>query len=253
MENVYGGYVRSPGMTYGNKATGGADREHKNAGRIDYYSYGGDPSSDYNDQRYANFRDSKYYRTGHTKNKHYKHYEDAYRNRDTWAKVAKHLGIKDVDSESDLRQMYDFVRGYEFKEEKDKDDKVDDTYIPLPTQPDKDKPKEVQDAVKDYEDSKLENPGNQQPRFSDVISKDLGGNPTSDPNLDAIKHGDDLNEWYQTKFVPHLEKEAHATSHEIGNSTRYFLDKFVFEPPQLGDPKELFEYYSDKIRPDDDD
>ena len=42
--------------------------------------------------------------------------------------------------------------------------------------------KEVQEAVKDYEDSKLENPGNQQPKFSDVIKTDLGGNPTSDPN-----------------------------------------------------------------------
>ena len=250
MENVYGGYVRSPGMTYGNKATGGADREHKNAGRIDYYAYSGDPSRDYNDQSYARFRDSKYYRTGHTKNKHYKHYEDAYRNRDTWAKVAKHLGIKGgPDSESDLRQMYDFVKGYKFEAEKEEPEEPE--YTPVDTQPVEDKPQEVQDAVKDYEDSKLENPGNQQPKFSDVIKTDLGGNPTSNPMLDSIKHGDDLNEWYQTKFVPHLEKEAHATAHEIGNSSRYFLDKFVFQPPQLGNPRELFEYYSDQIKNDD--
>ena len=252
MENVYGGYQRSPETRSWGRGSEW-NPQHRNAGKIDYAAYGGDAGS-FADQRALDaiklskkkgWDDYKY-----VGKKEY--YGDAWRNRDTWSKVAKHLGIKDVDSESDLRQMYDFVRGYEFEKEKDKDDK-EETYIPLPTQPDKDKPKEVQDAVKDYEDSKLENPGNQQPKFSDVISKDLGGNPTSDPNLDAIKHGDDLNQWYQTKFVPHLEKEAHATSHEIGNSTRYFLDKFVFQPPQLGNPRELFEYYSDKIKGDDDD
>ena len=118
---------------------------------------------------------------------------------------------------------------------------------PIPTQPIEDKPKEVQDAVEEYEESKLELPENQQPKMSELIEVDEMGTPTSDPSLDAIKHGDDLNEWYQTKFVPHLEAEAHATAHEIGNASRYFLDKWVFEPPKLGDPKELFEYYSDKI------
>ena len=110
MEQVYGGYVRSPNMTRGNKATGGADRRHKNAGKINYYAYGGKPSSDYNDRQYAYYRDSKYYKPG-AKNTVYEKYghEEQSRNRDTWKKVAKHLGIKKVDSEGDLRQMYDFV------------------------------------------------------------------------------------------------------------------------------------------------
>ena len=29
-----------------------------------------------------------------------------------------------------------------------------------------------------------------------------------------------LNEWYQTKFVPHLEADANATNSEIGNDSR---------------------------------
>ena len=120
----------------------------------------------------------------------------------------------------------------------------------IPKQPHKDKPKEVKKAIKDFKKSKLEKKKNQQPKMSELIEVDDMGNPTSDPNLDAIKHGDDLNEWYQTKFVPHLESEAMATAHEIGNSTRYFIDKFVFEPPQLGDPKELYEYYEGKIKSD---
>ena len=71
--------------------------------------------------------------------------------------------------------------------------------------------------------------------------------------MDAIEHGDDQNEWYAKKFVPHLEAEVNATAHEIGDSSRYFLDKWVFEPPKLGDPKEVFKYYADQISGDDDD
>ena len=252
MEQVYGGFQRSPLMTKGNKATAGADRQHKNAGGIDYYAYGGKVSGDWNDQKAAHHLEWYQRKKGKNPPGHDKSsYAKDWRNRETWSRIADHLGIKKVDSEGDLRQMYDFVRGYKFEGEKEEPETEKPEFTPVPTQPVEDKPKEVQDAVKDYEDSKLENPGNQQPEFSDVINTDLKGNPTSNPMLDAIKHGDDLNEWYQTKFVPHLEKEAHATAHEIGNSSRYFLDKFVFQPPKLGDPKELFEYYSGKIKDDD--
>ena len=84
--------------------------------------------------------------------------------------------------------------------------------------------------------------------MDDVIKTDPSGEPTSNPMLDAITAGDDLNEWYSTKFVPHLEAEANATAHEIGDSSRYFLSKWTFEPPKLGDPKEVFEYYADQIK-----
>ena len=62
MEQIYGGYNRSPLMTRGNRATDGADRFHKNAGQIDYYTYGGEASRDYNDRNYARTRDSKHYK-----------------------------------------------------------------------------------------------------------------------------------------------------------------------------------------------
>ena len=63
----------------------------------------------------------------------------------------------------------------------------------------------------------------------------------------AIRGGDDLNEWYQTKFVPHLEADANATNSEIGDDSRYFLSKFAFEPPELGSVKELFDRYKGEI------
>jgi hypothetical protein len=65
--------------------------------------------------------------------------------------------------------------------------------------------------------------------------------------MGSIRGGDDLNEWYQTKFVPHLEADANATSSEIGDDSRYFLDKFVFDPPKLGSVKEIFDRYKGEI------
>lgn len=118
----------------------------------------------------------------------------------------------------------------------------------IETRPIKDKPKEVQEAVDEFEKTKLDKPENLTPRMDDVIKTDPSGEPTSNPMLDAITAGDDLNEWYSTKFVPHLEAEANATAHEIGDSSRYFLSKWTFEPPKLGDPKEVFEYYADQIK-----
>ena len=65
--------------------------------------------------------------------------------------------------------------------------------------------------------------------------------------MDAIRGGDDLNEWYQTKFVPHLEADANATNSEIGDDSRYFLKNFAFVPPKLGDIKEIFDRYKGEI------
>ena len=153
------------------------ESRHQNAGRIDYAAYGGDAKGFADNRALDSIKRAN--EKGRGDNYKYvgkkEYYGDAWRNRDTWSKVAKHLGIKDVDSESDLRQMYDFVKGYKFEEEKEEAEEPE--YTPVATQPVEEKPQEVQDAVKDYEDSKLENPGNQQPKFSDVIKTNLGGNP----------------------------------------------------------------------------
>ena len=74
-----------------------------------------------------------------------------------------------------------------------------------------------------------------------------GRSPAEDASMAAIRGGDDLNEWYQTKFVPHLEADANATNSEIGDDSRYFLKNFVFEPPQLGSIKDLFDKYKGEI------
>ena len=88
-----------------------------------------------------------------------------------------------------------------------------------------------------YDNTRLDRPENNQPRygFSD------------DPYRDAIGHGDDLNAHYQNKFIPSLKAEAEQTSREIGFSGRNALNSFIGKVPKLGDPKDLFAYYSDKI------
>ena len=224
MEQVYGGYNRSPIMTRGNKATQGADRMHSNAGKIDYYTYGGDASRDYNDKLYAKTRDSKHYNTNR---KSYGDYFDKYekrnKNRDTWKRVADHLGIDKVEDERDLRKMYDFVTGYKAqKNEESKDDKDPGPLLPR---------------------------GERVPRFnqSAATTPGMSRRGVSDASMAAIRGGDDLNEWYQTKFVPHLEADAMATTSEIGDDSRYFLSKFAFDPPELGSVKEIFDRYKGEI------
>jgi len=225
MEQVYGGYTRSPLMTRGNKATGGADRRHKNAGKIDYFAYGGKVASDYND----GIAKLLYDKSGGSMPRHYRAQGENWRNRDTWQKVAKHLGIKKVDSESDLREMYDFVSGYKREESK-----PDDT------------PKTETDYTLKPRGTRV--PYGNKPMADQPRTGSSSGRPAAeDGSMAAIRGGDDLNEWYQTKFVPHLEADANATNSEIGDDSRYFLKNFVFEPPKLGSIKDLFDKYKGEI------
>lgn len=110
-----------------------------------------------------------------------------------------------------------------------------------------DRPKEVREDQERFEETRLDKPENQMPRLEDAYKRE--GNPEGqeDANMAAIRGGDDLNEWYQTKFVPHLEADAMATTSEIGDDSRYFLSKFAFEPPKLGSVSELFDKYKKEI------
>lgn len=133
------------------------------------------------------------------------------------------------------RDALDKLRGY-LKEDK-------------PKEPDKndDRPKEVKEDQERFEETRLDKPENQMPRLEDAYKTPELGNVEKDASLAAITGGDDLNEWYQTKFVPHLEADAMATASEIGDDSRYFLNKFAFTPPELGSVKEIFDRYKGEI------
>ena len=143
--------------------------------------------------------------------------------------AAKTLGIGNVDEKKEVRQILDYIQ-------QGKQNKADDTQ-----------------ETEQKDPGPLLPRGERVPRFNEplaeapAMSMVSSGGGLSDANMAAIRGGDDLNEWYQTKFVPHLEADANATSSEIGDDSRYFLDKFAFEPPELGDIKELFDKYKGEI------
>ncbi len=110
------------------------------------------------------------------------------------------------------------------------------------------RPPEVREDQERFEETRLDLPENQMPRLEDAYTgRGRGSGGAEDGSMAAIRGGDDLNEWYQTKFVPHLEADANATTSEIGDDSRYFLSKFAFEPPELGSIKELFDRYKGEI------
>ena len=135
----------------------------------------------------------------------------------------------------------DKLRGYLQKEETEEPKTYGNT----------DRPEQVVEDQEEFEETRLDRPENQMPRLEDAYETEdaytSAFNRGVDANMAAIRGGDDLNEWYQTKFVPHLEADANATTSEIGDDSRYFLDKFLFEPPKLGSVKNIFDVYKDEI------
>ena len=137
----------------------------------------------------------------------------------------------------------DKLRGYLQKEETEEPKTYGNT----------DRPEQVVEDQERFEETRLDKPENQMPRLEDAYvaptedAYTAAFNKGVDANMAAIRGGDDLNEWYQTKFVPHLEADANATNSEIGDDSRYFLKNFAFEPPKLGDIKDLFDRYKGEI------
>mgnify|MGYP001220538961 CR=1 FL=1 len=142
--------------------------------------------------------------------------------------AARSLGIGNVDEGKEVRQILEYIQeGRGKKEKSDSAGETKRTVEPLLPR------------------------GERVPRFNEPLAQARGMSDSSaggtDANTSAIRGGDDLNEWFQNKLVPHAEADANATNSEIGDDSRYFLDKFAFEPPKLGDIKELFDKYKDEI------
>lgn len=258
MEQVYGGYQRSPLMKKGNKATQGAARRHTNAGQIDYYAYGGKVSDDYNDRRAASNLES-WMRERGQKPPGYDNsrYAKDWRNRKTWSRVADHLGIDKVDSETELRQMYDFVQGYGQKEEP----KVKYEPTDLPEDPYEEPV--VKQPVERPDDS-LPKPGD---FGTDRPSGSIAFIPPSTPEGEAAygmsssdesdlergirsvaDFGNRSTDDYFGRFLPEMGQRNVNEAKATGRSLLSYIQNFQGKVPTLGDPKELFEYYLGKIK-----
>lgn len=238
MEQVYSGYVRSPEIRTWGRGSEWNPR-HNNAGKVDYLAYGGKSRDYYDNRALAAIERNKEKGKDHPFEGQKNYYGDAYRNRDTWGKVAKHLGIDKIDDEGDLRQMYDFVKGYSQKEEP-KEDTVQE-----PSEPPVFTPSEPHQEAKAEYESTRDNPI---PRMSDQpgLAGSSGSSRFSNPMMDAIRHGDDLNDWYQ-RDIKARKAEAKLGAYEMGERTRFFANQFVGKIPELGDAGKLYANYAEKL------
>ena len=248
MEQVYGGYQRSPIKSPGNKSTQGASRPHRDAGKIDYYAYGGEVGKEYNDRRAAH--NLEYYQKkkgekppGFDKTR----YAKDWRNRKTWSRVADHLGIDKVDSETDLRQMYDFVQGIGVKD--DDDDKPEYKPTPLPEDP----------YAGGGDDGLVGRPFPGRPGSGGGKGNVPGSiqyNPPSDNSelgraiSSVADYGNRGTDDYFGRFLPEMGQRNVNEAKATGRSLLSNIQKFTGKVPELGDPKDLFNFYLGKIKDD---
>lgn len=195
------------------------EKDNPDGGKVDLYSYGGKKSKS---QRWNDLITGAKFR---------KKDKDKERTRKEWKKVAKEVGVN-LNSESDVAQMIDHVMGMGRQKEK-----PEETVNPPSQAPSTFTPSDAHQEARDDFEAKQDNPI---PRMSDQPGLAEG---TSDPMVDAIRHGDDLNDWYQ-RDTERLKAEAKLGAYEIGERTRFNANRFVGKIPELGDVGKLVENYS---------
>ena len=163
--------------------------------------------------------------------------------------AARELGIGNVDEKQEVKRILKYIReGGRNREEEQSQPEPAPTPAPTPTPEPPPPPRgsTFTEDTKTFEETRLQRPENQAPRQTFTQGPEAG-------SRDAIRYGEDINSHYINKFIPSLEADARLTAQEIGESGRFHLDRFVGKVPELGDPKDMFEYYSAQIRGDDDD
>lgn len=201
------------------------ERKNSDGGEIDYHHYGGKKSSA---QKYRDLMSGGSFANRKDKGKS---------QRGDWKGVAKELGIGNVNSKKEVLKMIDHVMGggsrsssSSSKSNRGRSNSKgpSDDYKP------------VGDPPSSGDNGGVSAPPTLEgPRFSGF---------TDDPSKDAIRHGDDMNDWYGSKFLNHLDAEAEFSTASIDNDMGFYLSKFAHEPPELGDASELFDKYSKKIK-----
>lgn len=81
-------------------------------------------------------------------------------------------------------------------------------------------------------------------------AQDIGSihfNPTGNGVLDAATYGNKATDDYVRRFIPSLNRQSNLEAREIGETGSFHLGRFTGKVPELGDPKDLFNYYKDKL------
>ena len=152
-----------------------------------------------------------------------------------WDRVRKNIGIKDVDSENDLRQMFDYVTNYQAK---GAEPEATPEATPAPTNEappsfvPSDDLKDLAGKVEAGQSGNMSMPGMK-----------TGG----DPYKNAIEFGNDASKYFQESYLQQKANEAKLAAKEIGERGLFNFKNFIGKVPELGDPREAFEYYADKI------
>lgn len=149
--------------------------------------------------------------------------------------AAKALGINNVDEKKEVKDILAYIQGGGGKAMKEEET------VQEPSEPPVFTPSEAHQEAKGEYESTRDNPI---PRMSDQPG--LAGG-TSDPMADAIRHGDDLNDWYQRDTKARVA-EAKLGAYEMGERTRFLANQFVGKIPELGDVGKLYESYADKLK-----
>lgn len=144
--------------------------------------------------------------------------------------AAKELGIGNVDEKKEVKQIIDYIQGKNRNNNSAPKAQTQDQ--PVEYKPIGDMPTPVDNGLS------RSNPLDGAPRTDRF---------TNDPSKDAIRAGDDLNDWYNKKFIPHLEAEANYGTELIGHDANYLLEKFTQGPYELGDVGKLYEKYKKDI------
>ncbi len=155
-----------------------------------------------------------------------------------WNRVRKDIGIKDVDSENDLRQMFDYVTNYQAKKN---EPEATPEATPAPTN--EAPPNFVpSDDLVDLA-GKVEAGQSGQSGIMSMPGMKTGG----DPYKNAIEFGNDANKYFDETYLQQKANEAKLAAKEIGERGLFNFTNFIGKVPELGDPREAFEYYADKI------
>ena len=210
---IYQGYRQIPKTRRAHSKGGFFELPQEGGGEINYSAYGGE-----NVYNYQHDSPSPFKSPDHPDNKNAKN----------WRAIATHLGIEKPSSEDDLRRMYDFVKGHSMQKEGET--------VQEPSEPPVFTPSEAHQEARGEYESTRDNPI---PRMSDQI----GANAMAD----AIRHGDDLNDWYQ-RDTEARKAEAKLGAYEMGERTRFLANQFAGKIPELGDVGKLYESYADKLK-----
>ena len=148
--------------------------------------------------------------------------------------AAKELGIGNVDEQKEVDDILNYIRGGSKAKEQPAEEAPE--VVPY-SEPDPRVGGQPSANKAEYDKTRLTNPGNATP----------GPTYSNDPMKDSMNYGNALTKHYEQKFIPSLIAEAKFGAEEIGDSTRYHIKNFVGKVPELGDPREMLEYYEDKV------